>query len=54
MEEELDPFEWTLALELRMTRDEMRQRVSQPEYISWRAYFQWRKAQLELAMKETK
>jgi hypothetical protein len=52
MEEELDPFDFTFALELGMTVDQMQKAVPNGEYIAWRAYYVWRKAQLELAMKE--
>jgi len=52
MEEELDPFDFILASDLHMTVAEMYERMPNPEYIAWRAFYQWRRAQLELAAKE--
>lgn len=54
--EELDPFPFTLAKALGMTVETMLTGVPTPlsmrEYLSWRAYYVWRNAQEELAMKE--
>lgn len=52
MTEELDPFDWVLAEALGRGVEEMRATISNPEYHSWRAFYVWRAAQRELAMKE--
>jgi hypothetical protein len=54
MTEEHDMFDYTLALEMGRTVDELRRTVPNNEYQAWRAYYQWRAAQIELAAKEAK
>lgn len=52
MEGSLDPFDYELALELKIgTVEEMRDRMSNREYLIWRAFYVWRNAQRELNMK---
>lgn len=36
-----------------MTVEEMRLRMSNREYVQWRAYYKWRNARMELEMKKT-
>lgn len=51
MEGELDPFDFVLAESLHMTVEEMRDRMSNNEYLQWRAFYVWRNAEQELAEK---
>ncbi len=48
----LDPFEFVLAEALGMTVADLRDRMSNDEYLSWRAFYAWRAAQRELAALE--
>jgi hypothetical protein len=54
MEEELDPFDYTLAEALGMTLQTMRDTMPNNEYLSWRAFYVWREAKREIAAKEIK
>jgi len=54
VEEELDPFDFSLAEALGMTVETMRATISNREYLEWRAYSVWRNAQQELALKAAK
>jgi hypothetical protein len=45
---EIDTFEYSLALRLGMTVEEMRQRMSNAEYVQWKAYFTWQNAMQEM------
>ncbi len=54
MEGELDPFDFLLAEALGMTVAEIRDRMSNAEYIEWRAFYTYRAAMRELANKEAK
>jgi hypothetical protein len=50
MEGERDPFDYLLAEALGgMTVAEMRDRMSNHEYLEWRAFFKYRAAQQKLA-----
>lgn len=39
---DLDPFDFVLAEQLHMTIDEMNNRLSNQEYLQWRAYYIYR------------
>lgn len=54
MEEELDPFDFSLAEALGMTVEHLRQTMSNREYLEWRAFTVWRNAKIELATKEAR
>jgi hypothetical protein len=41
---ELDPFDFVLAETLHMTVEEMNRRLSNAEYLAWRAFFIYRDA----------
>jgi hypothetical protein len=49
---ELDPFDFTLAALLGMTREQMLRSVSNDEYLQWRAYHNHQAAQQDLAVKK--
>jgi hypothetical protein len=51
MQEELDPFDYDLALALSCTVAEMRERIGNGEYLQHRALAVYRVAQDELARK---
>jgi hypothetical protein len=51
MEETLDTFDFALAETLHMTLAEMNERMPNNEYLAWRAFYNWRAAQQELANK---
>ena len=54
MDGRLDPFDFTLAEQLHMTVADMRERMSNQEYLQWRAFYVWRNAQQELDAKPLK
>jgi hypothetical protein len=54
MEEEIDPFDFLLAESLHMTIAEMQDRMSNAEYVAWRAFYVYRNAQEEMALKARK
>ena len=54
MEGELDPFDFMLAEQLGMTVAQMRETLSNQEYLQWRAFYVWRNAQQELEAKTVK
>jgi hypothetical protein len=45
---ELDPFDFVLAETLHMTVEEMNQRLSNAEYLQWRAFFSFREAMRDM------
>lgn len=51
MEGSLDAFDFLLAERLGMTVGELRDRMSNDEYLQWRAYIKWRNAMQELELK---
>ena len=51
MEGEVDTFDFVLAEALYMIVEEMQDRMSNYEYLSWRAFYTWRAAQRELEAK---
>jgi hypothetical protein len=51
MDEEIDAFDFTLAERLGMTVAEMNERMTNIEYIAWRARENWRNAMAELERK---
>lgn len=48
MEEEIDAFDFALAERLGMTVEEMQDRMSNIEYLAWRARENWRNAMAKL------
>lgn len=58
MEGELDPFDYLLAEKLGATIEEMHDRLSNREYLAWRAFYVYRDAMIafetEKAKKEAK
>jgi len=52
MEGDLDPFDYMLASELGMTIKDMHDAMPNNEYLSWRAFFTYRTAMQDLALKE--
>lgn len=54
MEEARDPFDYWLAETLHRTVEEVRQTISNAEYLEWRAYLVWRNAQQDLEVKAAK
>jgi hypothetical protein len=48
----LDPFDFHLAETLGCTVQELRDRLSNQEYLQWRAFYNWRESQRELAQRE--
>lgn len=54
MEEELDPFDFLLAESIGMGVQQMRDTLSNQEYIQWRAFHVWRNAQRDLELKTQK
>ena len=51
MEGELEPFDFALAERLGMTVEAMRDSMANNEYHQWRAFYVWRSAAQELAVK---
>jgi hypothetical protein len=51
MEGEMDPFDFTLAADLHMTRDRLASDMSNAEYLAWRAFYNYRHAMAELEAK---
>jgi hypothetical protein len=51
MEGFLDPFDFYLASELGLTIYELHSRMGNDEYLKWRAFFVYRNAQHDLAVK---
>src|SRR2546430_3315296 len=47
LEGELDPFDFALAEDLHMTLDELVERISNREYLAWRAFYVWRNNEQE-------
>lgn len=47
MEGELDPFDFMLAEALHMTVEDIWTRMSNQEYLRWRAFYTWRNAMAE-------
>lgn len=54
MEGSLDPFDFLLAERLGMTVGELRDRMSNDEYLQWRAFVKWRNAMQELELRAVK
>ena len=52
MEGELDPFDFTLAEALGMTIEQLQQSMGNGEYLQWRAFYVYRNAMEDLAVKE--
>lgn len=52
MEEELDPFDFVLAENLGMTIEELHARMSNREYLAWRAFAVYRNAMREMEAKK--
>ena len=48
---ELEVFDFILAEALHMTIEEMRNRMSNQEWVQWAAFYSWRDRQRELAMR---
>ena len=44
-------FDFILAEALHMTIEEMRNRMSNQEWVQWAAFYSWRDRQRELAMR---
>jgi hypothetical protein len=49
MEEEIETFDFALAEGLHMTIEEMHNRLSNREYLAWRAFYNYREGQRQLA-----
>lgn len=54
MEDEVDPFEFTLARALGMTRDELRERMSNHEYMAWSAFYKYESVMMDYALEKGK
>lgn len=50
----LDPFDYVLAEALGMTVEDMQTRMSNDEFLRWKAFYRYRQEMRELAMKEAK
>ena len=51
MDGTLEPFDFVLAEALHMTTEELRDRMSNQEYVQWAAFYSWRDKQREMAMR---
>jgi hypothetical protein len=51
MMDELDPFDFVLSESLSMTVEEMKDRMSNREYLMWRAFYVYRAAMKEFELK---
>jgi hypothetical protein len=45
----LEPFDFVLAETLHMTTEELRDRMSNQEYVQWAAFYTWRQKQRDMA-----
>lgn len=50
MEGDLEAFDFVLAQDLHMTVEEMQRRMSNREYLAWKAFYVYREAQGRLAL----
>jgi hypothetical protein len=49
MDGTLEPFDFVLAEALHMTTEELRDRMSNQEYVQWAAFYTWRQKQRDQA-----